>query len=103
MASGAHRSFRGSVSGTGSNLDVLIVGFRPHTVKLYNVTGNCSAVWLDSMADASMQKIVDSGSGTSDTSFVSSGGVTPLANGFRLGTDTDLNVSAEVVHYEAIG
>jgi molecular chaperone DnaK (HSP70) len=53
------------------------------------------------MADASMQKTVDSGSGTTDISLVASAnGITPLSNGFSLGADTDLNVATEIVYYE---
>lgn len=100
MASGARRILTGSFKGTGAQLDIKVIGFRPTMVKLYNVTGNCDAVWLSGMADASMRKTVDSGSGTTDLSFATSAGITPLADGFRLGADADLNVSGEVVHYE---
>lgn len=100
MASGARRILTGSFRGTGAQLDIKTIGFRPSLVKLYNITGNCQAVWLAGMADASMQKTVDSGAGTTDMSAPTSGGITPLADGFRLGADADLNVSGEVVHYE---
>ena len=93
---------RGSFVGTGSAKDVLTIGFRPRSVRIYNVSGNCQAAWLDSMADGSCQKVVDSGAGTSDVSFITSNGITPLANGFRLGADTDLNVATEIVHFEAM-
>lgn len=101
MASGGGRIVCGSVLGTGADLSVTKVGFRPKKVELFNVTGNCQAVWTESMADDSMQKTVDSGSGTTDMSFVASNGVTPLANGFAMGADGDLNVSAEIVHFVA--
>lgn len=101
MASGVQYTRRGSFTGTGAQLDVKGLGFRPKSVKLYNVTGNCSAVWTESMADASMQKLVDSGSGTTDYSFPTTNGITPLSDGFRLGADTDLNVASEIVHWEA--
>lgn len=101
MASGVRRQVRGSFTGTGSQLDIKTLQFRPAHVKLLNVTGNCQAEWSESMADASMQKIVDSGSAATDVSFVTSNGITPLADGFRLGADGDLNVASEVVHYIA--
>lgn len=102
MGSGV-QTVRGSFVGTGSQLDIRTVGFRPRSVRLYNVTGNCQAVWLEGMADAAMQKTVDSGSGTTDVAFVSAtNGITPLSDGFRLGADTDLNVAAETVHYECM-
>lgn len=34
--------------------------------------------------------------------FVSSNGITPLSDGFRLGADTDLNVNGETVYFECI-
>lgn len=101
MSSGVARTARGSLTGTGANIDVKNLGFRPKYVKLLNVSGACQAEWSSSMADASMAKIVDSGVNTTDLSFVTSLGVTPLADGFRLGADTDLNVSGETVHWVA--
>lgn len=100
MASGV-QILSGSFIGTGSAKEVRTVGFRPRSVKLWNVSGNCQAVWFEGMADASMQKTVDSGSGTTDISLVASAnGITPLSNGFSLGADTDLNVATEIVYYE---
>lgn len=101
MASGGTRIFNGSFSGTGAQLDITTPGFKPRRVDLLNVGGNCQAVWTESMADASMQKIVDSGGGTTDITFVTTNGVTPLVDGFRLGADADINVSAEKVHFTA--
>jgi len=101
MASGSGRVVRGSLVGTGSAIDVRTVGFRPASVKVHNVTGNCFGHWQESMPDASAQKTVDSGSGTTDVSLITSNGITPLSDGFRFGADSDLNAAAEVVHYEA--
>ena len=102
MSSGVRKAASGAVTGTGANLDVTSLGFRPRSVNLYNVTGICQAHWQDSMADGAMFKTVDSGTNLTDISFVaSSTGITPLANGFRIGADTDLNVAAEIVHWEA--
>lgn len=36
-----------------------------------------------------------------DTAYVSSDGVTQLYNGFTIGADTDINVNAEVIYWEA--
>lgn len=101
MASGGGRIVCGSFPGTGAQLDVKKVGFRPKKVELYNVSGNCQAVWTESMPDAAMQKTVDSGTQQSDVAYVTSNGITPLAEGFRLGADSDLNVAAEIVHFVA--
>ena len=100
MASGGDRLVIGAIVGTGADRDVTTVGFRPKLVKVYNVTGNCYGMWMEGMADDSMQKTVDSGSGTTDVSLVTSNGITPLANGFTMGADTDLNVAAETLRYE---
>lgn len=102
MSSGARRVVSGSFIGDGSARSIKTVGFRPTVVRLYNVTGNAVAVWLKSMPDDAMQKTVDSGAGTTDLSYVTSGGVTPLSDGFTLGADADLNASAETVHWEAV-
>ena len=101
MASGIRLVARGSFIGTGAQLDVTSVGFRPRRVRLLNVTGICTGEWQDSMADAAMFKVVDSGTNLTDLTFVTTNGITPLSTGFRLGADTDLNVAAEVVHWEA--
>jgi hypothetical protein len=102
MSSGVTRMAVGSFIGTGSAISVTSLDFRPRYVKLLNVGGDAQGEWAKPMADASMQKVVDSGSGATDVSLVTSGGITPLANGFSLGTDSDLNASGELVHYIAI-
>lgn len=95
------RKVCGSVVGTGAAIDVKTVGFRALSVKLMNTSGNCLAYWQHSMPDAAMQKIVDSGSGATDVSYVTSNGITPLSNGFTIGADTDLNAAGETIHFEA--
>lgn len=97
MASGVRRQVRGSFAGTGSAIDISTVGFRPNRVRLLNVTGLATLEWTESMADAAGLKEVTDGT----KSFITSNGVTPLAAGFRLGADGDMNVSTEVVHYIA--
>ena len=97
MSSGVSRKITGAVTGTGSLINVKTVGFRPRMVELINTGGLVSGVWTDSMADASVAKRVTAGT----LSFPTSGGVTPLADGFSLGTDSDLNAAGELVHYIA--
>lgn len=101
MSSGVQRTKNGAIKGTGAAINVRTVGFRPSVVDLFNSGGNCIAHWQSSMANASMQKVVDSGTGTTDISLVTTGGITPLADGFTIGTDTDLNVSGELIHWKA--
>jgi len=100
MASGGSRCVTGAFVGTGSALDVP-VGFRPRAVEIINVTGNCRGGWCEPMPDAAMAKIVDSGSGTTDLSYVTSGGVTPADDGFEIGADTDINAADEICFYKA--
>jgi hypothetical protein len=97
MSSGVQRTIRGSFSGTGAQLDIRTIGFRPKAVKLINQTGLATAEWHEGMPDASMSKRVTAGTMT----FPVANGITPLSDGFRLGADADMNVAAEVVHYEA--
>jgi len=99
MASGGARVVTGSFTGSGAEIEIKKVGFQPRVVQLLNISGQCKADWLEGMADAAMMKTVDSGAGATDVSHVTSGGVTPLADGFKLGTDADLNAAGEVVHY----
>ena len=98
MASGAAKVVRGSFKGTGSNIDITVVGFRPRSVKLWNQSGLATAEWTETMADGSMVKRITAGTMT----FPTTGGITPLAAGFRLGNGADMNVSGEKVHFEAI-
>ena len=97
MASGYRNSYRGSFIGTAATLDLTVVGFRPRTVHLFSRAGDV-ATWQETMPDAAMRKTTAAGVG----SYVTTLGVTPLANGFRLGADTDLNVASEVVDFEAL-
>jgi hypothetical protein len=96
MSSGVRLAHRGAFVGTGAAIDIKTVCWRPKVVHLYNVTGICKATWTESMADAAMLK--DTGGAIA---FATSNGITPLADGFRLGADSDLNVAGEVVHFIA--
>jgi hypothetical protein len=98
MASGTSRVVRGSFVGTGALLNVRTVGFRPRTVRLWNIDGLAKAHWQDGLPDAAAWKVITAGT----QSYITSNGVTPLSNGFSLGADADLNVSGEVVHWEAV-
>lgn len=89
---------KGSFVGTGSQLDVRTVTFRPSRVELFNADGLVTAMWQSTMPDAAMMKMITDGT----TSYVTGGnGVTPLSDGFRVGPDGDLNVADEAVHWAA--
>ena len=96
MASGVQMMKTGAIAGTGSAIDVTVVGFRPRRVDLFNGDGTTVAFWTDTMADAAGVKIVTAG-----TISVMTAGITPLCNGFTIGTDADLNASGEVINWVA--
>jgi hypothetical protein len=97
MGSGNSRVMTGALVGTGSAIDVTTVGFRPKAVTLFNVDSDDSLRWTDTMADATGYKSVKAGA----NAVISSGGITPLADGFTFGADTDMNVATQVVHFVA--
>lgn len=82
-------------TGTGAAITFDDIGFTPAAVEIINVTGGVLFFWTNKMAVGAGYKLV---SGTTVTfSAISSGGVTPLPNGFILGADTDVNVDGEVM------
>jgi len=97
MGAGVNRTREGAHFGTGAEISIRTVGFRPKKVEIFNETGDCMAFWTASMADASGMKTIAAGT----TAFITSGGITPLSDGFKLGADTDLNVSGEKFHWFA--
>lgn len=96
MSSSAAKTAQGSFVGTGVQLDVRKLGFRPRSVRIYNQGGLASAVWIEGMADGTGLKTVTAGTMSAMTT-----GITPLSDGFRLGADGDMNVSGELCFYEA--
>lgn len=98
MGSGVSKVRTGAVYGaTAADVDVHTVGYRPSRVELFNETGLVLAMWQDSMADGEMMKTITAGT----VSKVTSTGITPLSDGFRIGQDADLNVADELVHWVA--
>ena len=91
MGSGRSREVTGSFTGTGADLEIRKVGFRPNKVVLHNVSGLCILTWSKTMADDSALKQVTAGT----LSLVTANGITPLSDGFALGADTDANVDGE--------
>ncbi len=97
MGSGVSRVMTGSFTGTGAIVNVKTVGFKPKRVELFNLTGLAKGMWQEGMADDSVMKQVTAGTISAPTTD----GVTPLADGFALGADADLNVAAEQVFWTA--
>ena len=96
MSSGVSRVMTGAGVGTGAALSIKTVGFRPRKVEIYNVTDPTSMVWINTMPDAAGYKDNDVG-----VWVASSTGITPLANGFTIGADTDLNVDGQIFYWVA--
>jgi hypothetical protein len=97
MSSGSQRQYAGSFIGSGSAFNVETVGFRPRFIQFFNVTGLTSGVWGEGMADGSMLKLINHAS--AQHILVTSNGITPLYNGFTVGSDADLNTANEIVYF----
>ena len=95
-------TFVGSVKGTGATLPVTKLGFRPRVVKLINTAsgGLATLYWNAAMADDTGFK--EQNHATVQRAFLTSLGITPLANGFSIGADTDINVDGEDIVFEAV-
>lgn len=98
MSSGVQLSKNGAVIGTGADLDVRTVGYKPRRVRLINEDGLCIGEWNDTMTEGRGFKQVTAGT---MSAFAAGEGITPLSDGFRIGADTDMNVSGEKIHWEA--
>lgn len=100
----------GTVTGTGAAIAVAL-GFQPRSVDLFNTTGKAILHWTNTMGAGKGYKILTGIDATADTvslhSLISSGGITvesgdqDTKQGFIIGTDTDINVNAEVIYYRA--
>lgn len=98
MSSGVQLSKNGAVIGTGADLDVLTVGFRPRRVEIVNETDLSTYIWTDCMTEGRGFKRITAGD---MTQMAAGEGITPLANGFRLGVDSTLNVAADKISWVA--
>lgn len=96
----------GEFIGTGAALSIKgeKVGFKPDKVKLTNTDDLITLEWNDSMANASGWKKINAGGAgdPTDLSLVTANGITPLASGFTIGTDS-VNASGKRCLYEAWG
>jgi hypothetical protein len=98
MSSGTQLIKNGAVNGTGQAIDVTSVGYRPRRVQLFNEGGLVVATWTDTMTEGRGFKQVTAGT----VSIMTAGqGITPLATGFRIGVDADVNVAGEKIHWTA--
>jgi len=95
MSSSLNQTRSGKIPGTGADRKV-ILGFKPKVVQLENTDGLVSAFKTETMATDSAVKRVTSGTMTFPASMV-----TLNPDGFTIGSDADLNVSGEDIHYVA--
>lgn len=87
----------GSVVGTGAEIEIKkgLIDFKPRVIRLFNVTGLVTAEFVEPMPDASALKRVTAG----DLTYITTLGITPFFQGFKIGADTDINVAGEVIHW----
>lgn len=98
MSSIATRTEVGRVTGTGALITVETrQGDTPIAVRLFNEDGLATAEWTESMGDGAAVKRITDGTMT----VLTTTGITPVAGGFTIGADADLNVAGEVIHWVA--
>jgi hypothetical protein len=90
----------GELVGTGDAITVTL-DFLPQKVEIINRTNNTFGFWFNPMPSASAQITVDSGSGTTDVSFITTKGITAGNSGFILGANASLNSAASVIYWVA--
>ena len=85
----------GSMDGTGALITVAL-GFAPRKVELFNSEGLSQALKTDTMAADSSIKTITAGTMTFPADLI-----TITSNGFTIGTDSDVNVAGEALHWVA--
>ena len=78
----------------------ITLGFKPRYVRVLNNGSGDQYEWFEGMADAEALKTT---AATSAISLITTLGITPLANGFTVGLDEDVNVISEQLSWLAIG
>jgi len=91
----------GTVEGTGSTIN-MDIGFIPQKVQLINIDGDAILEWTEDIGADKGYKIL----GTGLNELVASLGITVSSStdtfiGFKIGADTDVNVTAETIVYTA--
>jgi len=77
----------------------IVCGFKPRYVKVVNVTSRDMMEFYEGMTDAYGIKTVAAGTRT----LASTNGITLTSDGFTVGLDTDVNVTAEQISWYALG
>jgi len=90
----------GSYLDTGTAAAFTITtGFKPRYVKVVNEDGDCYYEWFEGMADSEAMKMLTGGTYAKMTTH----GIIPLAYGFTVGLDTDINVTSQQLSWVAFG
>ncbi len=85
----------GSMAGTGA-LITITLGYKPRKVELFNSDGLAKAEKTDTMDADSSYKTITAGTATYPADLI-----TLTDSGFTIGTDGDLNVAGEALHWVA--
>lgn len=95
---------KGTVEGTAAAINISC-GFVPRIVKVINIDGDCVMDWTDDMGAGLGYKTIGA---TGVGALMATGGITAYAGseaansaGFTIGTDADLNASAETLMWIA--
>lgn len=75
----------------------LTLGFKPRYIRVLNEGSGDREEFVEGMADAEALKIVAGNAAAMITTL----GITPTADGFTVGLDTDINVSSEQLSWIA--
>lgn len=97
---GSSNYVTGSYVGTGTAFDIKNekLGFKPSKITVFRKdTRQDQCEWIEGMADASL--FLDKGD-DGVRSLVSSNGLTPLDDGFTVGTHVGINNSGDTYFYE---
>ncbi len=86
---------RGTLKGTGA-LITITCGFKPVKVSVFNVVGLAKAEKTENMGDDRAYKTITDGTASYPTDLIAM-----TDNGFTIGTDSDLNVADEDLHWVA--
>lgn len=96
---GVNRIAVGSYIESGTAVAINIdCGFTPRYVRVVNQTSGDAMEWFHGMTAAHALKQVAAGTRTA----ITSNGITVDANGFTIGLDTDVNVTAEQIRWIAM-
>src|ERR1041385_1281159 len=92
----------GTYTGDGSSAVTVNLGFKPKYVRVFNYTDAAFiGEYFDGMPDASALLTIDSGTGTTDLSKITTAGITTGPQGFTIGTNANFIVNAKVYYWVA--